>query len=105
MKAPQTLGAVSTGKYVSIWLLLVTSAAIALSGAFFTVYAYLHSVTFRVLNVDVAGFVFGLAVLYLGIRYFLSVLDLKKKVFAPDAKFSWSNFKALSKKSRLAKSR
>ena len=39
-----------------------------------------------------SGAVLGLLVLYLGIKYYLSVTKLKGELFKASAKFSWSHF-------------
>lgn len=63
------------------------------SGLFFTVYSLATNITIKVLSVPMPGFVFGLLVAYLGLRYFLQVRDLRRDLCDPSAKFSWSNFK------------
>lgn len=77
------------------------SVLITVSGLVFGIYAFINGTTFRVLNVDVPGVVFGMLVLYLGVRYFLSVRKLRAELYQPDAVFSWSNFK----RHKTAKSR
>jgi hypothetical protein len=84
-----------------IYILFILSGAIAASGAFFSVYSLVNQITFKVINTNVSGAIFGLIVTYLGVRYFLSVFKLREAVYAPTAKFSWSNFR----KSKTAKSR
>lgn len=80
-------------KAVIIAALYATAILIALSGAGFTVYAFLKQIHFQVFNTSLPGFIFGLLVLYLGVRYALSVQKLKTNLYAADAQFSWSNFK------------
>lgn len=90
-------------KKVTVGILFVMSAAIAISGVFFMVYSYINNISFKVINTDVSGIIFGLVVFYLGLRYFLMVGKLKKEVYGTNSKFSWSNFKP--KKRFFAKSR
>jgi hypothetical protein len=80
-------------KIVTVNILFVLSIAISLSGAFFCVYSLLNGVSFRVINTDVPGVLFGVVVLYLGIRYFLSVLKLRREVYGTNARFDWNNFR------------
>ncbi len=84
---------VDTKKKVLISILFVVAAAICLSGVFFSVYSYVNKISFPVLNTQVPGIIFGICVLYLGIRYFLSLMNLRKEVFKPTSRFSWDNFK------------
>lgn len=83
---------VTSGKIISIIILYSLSIAISLSGAFFAVYSILINLNIKVLNTHVPGFVFGLIVLYLGIRYLLLVNKLKKDVYKSKG-FVWENLK------------
>jgi len=87
-------------KKVIISLLFVVAAAICLSGAFFSVYSYFNNISFRVLNTQVSGIIFGVCILYLGVRYFISLMKLKDEVYKPTSRFSWSNFKKTREKSK-----
>lgn len=89
MKSPKKP---TPGKTVPIMALFILSAAIALSGAFFTVYSLVLGIDLRVLNANVPGAVFGLVVLYLGVRYFLLVKRLRKDVYRARG-FNWNNLK------------
>ena len=82
-----------TSKKVTVNILLVMSILISLLGALFTVYSLILNISFRVLNTDVSGAIFGLVVLYLGIRYIIMVNKLKADVYGTSSKFTWSNFK------------
>lgn len=88
-------------KILIVYALYATAAAIAVSGAFFSVYSLINNVTFKVLNTNVSGSIFGLVVLYFGVRHFLSVSKLRVQLYDPSAKFSWKNFK----KQKTAKNR
>ncbi|MFA6308237.1 MAG: hypothetical protein WC677_00610 [Clostridia bacterium] len=85
-------------KFVSIMILFMTSVAITMLGASLTVYSIICGVSFTVLNNSVPGAVFGVVILFLGIRYFLAVRKLKIEVYKTSSKFSWSNFKREKKK-------
>lgn len=88
-------------KILILYTLYITSIAITASGVFFGIYSGLNNITFKVINTDVSGIIFGLVVAYLGVRYFMSVMKLRANLYDPEAKFSWSNFK----KQKTAKSR
>ena len=80
-------------KTVSIYVLMIINILIIMSGAFFIFYSILFKISIKVLNTNVSGVIFGSVVLYFGIRYFINLLNLKKKVNKQENKFSWSNFK------------
>lgn len=84
---------VERGKIVIITLLSVTAFAIAASGAFFSVYSLVNQISFKVINTQVSGVIFGICVLYLGIRYLISLQRLKTELYKTTSTFSWSNFK------------
>lgn len=96
-KAVNTFGK-DKSKVAAILILFAMSAMLVLSGLFFTIYSIYTQSTFRVLNSDIPGYIFGAIVLYLGIRYFRSVFKLKNEVYKTSSKFSWSNFRKGSKK-------
>lgn len=80
-------------KKILVAVLWATSGAICLSGAFYCVYSAVLGITFPILNTQVPGFVFGAAVLYLGIRYIMMVSRLRKNLYQASSQFSWGNFK------------
>ena len=84
---------VDSKKKVLLFILFVFALAICASGVFFSVYSYVNQINFKVLNTQISGIVFGLAVLYLGIRYTVSLSDLRKELYKPTSRFSWDNFK------------
>ena len=90
--------AATKGRLALIVILYSLSVAIILVGAGFSVYGLMHRVTFDVMSTSIPGAVFGLVILFLGIRYFYSMSKLKDEVFRSSG-FSWKNFlKAGSKK-------
>lgn len=80
------------GKLVLLALLYALSFAIIMIGAGFAVYSALHGVKFAVMSTNIPGAVFGLVVLFLGIRYYFSLSKLKEEVFKSTG-FSWNNFR------------
>lgn len=97
MRSKQGMPPVSTGKKAMIAVLFVTACAICASGIFFSVYSYVNNVHIQVLNAQLPGIVFGVAVLYLGVRYFTSLMTLKAELYKPTSRFSWDNFKKKKK--------
>lgn len=86
-------------KRIIINLLFLGTLIIMFLGVFFSTFSILNKITFQVLNATVPGFVFGLLVAYLGLRYFFLVSDFKEGFLLSQAKFSWSNFKKHKNKS------
>ena len=84
--------AVSQKKRILIAILYVTAIAIILLGASFCVYSAINNVQFAVLSSSVPSFVFGLVVLFLGVRYVFSLQKLKAEVYKTSSGFEWSNF-------------
>lgn len=80
-------------KRMIVFALYFFAGAIALSGAFFSVYTLLNQISFGVLNTTVPGAVFGLIVVYFGLRSIFSVRKLQPQLLREDARFSWSNFR------------
>lgn len=84
-------------KRVLIALLNVIAVVIILLGASFCVYSVINNVQFAVLSSSVPGFVFGLVVIFLGVRYVFSLQKLKAEVYKTSSNFDWSNFQATKK--------
>lgn len=80
-------------KIAAITALTVISIAIIVLGTAICVSSLVHNIAFSVLNTNIHGAVFGLVIVFLGVRYFMSVQTLKKEVYKTASKFSWSNFK------------
>ena len=89
---------VGGAKKAAMVLLFVTAGAISVSGAFFCVYSLVNGISILVLGAQIPGVLFGTAVLYLGIRYFMKLLPLKQEVYRSTSRFSWANFRGLRKK-------
>lgn len=74
-------------------ILFLGSLVIMFLGIFFSIFSLVNHISIKVLNSSVPGAIFGILVLYLGIKYYLSVTKLKEALYKSDSKFSWSNFK------------
>lgn len=98
MKKQNTVTLADKKKVIFIGVLYLTAMIIIFLGMFFTIFSLVNNISFKILSSSVPGAIFGLLVLYLGIRYYLSVIKLKGEVFKASSNFSWSNFKR--KKSR-----
>jgi len=87
---------VEKNKVILIGLLFAISVIIALSGVFFSIFSLANDISFKVLNSQIHGAVFGVLVIYFGIRNFLSVKKLRTEVYKSTSRFSWSNFRKKS---------
>jgi uncharacterized membrane protein YfcA len=85
------------GKKLSVILLTTLSICIIVSGTVFSVYSFINETTFKVINTNVSGIIFGILVIYLGVRYLLSVQKLKSELYKESSAFSWNNFKKQKK--------
>lgn len=74
-------------------ILFSTALIIIFLGMFFSIFSLVNHISFKILNSYISGAVFGLLVLYLGIKYYFSVIKLKDELYKPSSKFSWENFK------------
>lgn len=84
---------VETNKKGAIIMLYLVSGAFALFGVAFCFYSIANDVSFTVLNAQIPGFIFGVVVTFLGVRYLLSVGKLRDEVHRPSSTFSWGNFR------------
>ena len=86
------------GKVAMIVILYVMSVLIMLLGAGFSAYSAINGVQMQVMTSTIPGFIFGMVILFLGIRYFMSLSKLREEVMKSTG-FSWANFRK-AKKSR-----
>ena len=84
------------GKVAMLVILYVLSVVIMLLGAGFCAYSAIHNVQMQVMSSTIPGFVFGMVILFLGIRYFMSLSKLREEVMK-SAGFSWENFRKARK--------
>lgn len=91
---------VTTQKKVIIYFLYLGSLIIIFLGAFFGTFSAVNDINLKVLNSSIPGLVFGLVIIYLGLRYFFMVSKFKPDLLQGSAKFSWSNFKREKRKER-----
>lgn len=80
------------GKVAMIVILYVMSVLIMLLGAGFSAYSAINGVQMQVMTSTIPGFIFGMVILFLGIRYFMSLSKLRDEVMKSTG-FSWSNFR------------
>jgi len=93
MQSKGTSFPVDSKKKTIIAILFTVAGAICVSGMFFSIYSYVNNISFLVINTRVPGLIVGVAVLYLGVRYFISLIKLKNELYKPTSRFSWNNFK------------
>ena len=86
------------GKVVMLVILYVVSVVIMLLGAGFCAFSAINNIQMQVMSSTIPGFVFGMVILFLGIRYFMSLSKLREVVMKSTG-FSWANFRK-AKKSR-----
>lgn len=99
MKIQNRSATPDTQKTAIIRILFITSVLIMVSGVYFSIYSLIYHMNFMVLKSSIHGAFIGLLVLYLGIRYFISVKKLKVELYKTTSVFSWSNFKKDKKNS------
>lgn len=80
-------------KTMAVAILYAGALLIIAAGAAFCAASQIYGFSFSILNSRIPGILFGAVIVFLGIRYFLSVHKLKAEIFGTDAGFSWSNFK------------
>ncbi len=80
------------GKAAIIVILYLLSVVIMLLGAGFCVYSAIYNVQMQVMSSTIPGLIFGMVILFLGIRYFMSLSKLRDEVMKSTG-FSWSNFR------------
>ena len=94
MEAQPAKSAAPKEKVILIAVLYAMACAIILLGVVFGVYCALNQIMLPVLTTQVPGFVFGMVIAFLGVRYLFSLQKLKAEVFKTTSRFSWSNFKS-----------
>ena len=80
------------GRVAMIVALYVMSIVIMLLGAGFSAYSAINGVQMQVMTSTIPGFVFGMVILFLGVRYFMSLSKLRDEVMKSSG-FSWANFR------------
>jgi len=93
LKTKSTVTVINKHKVIIINLLYVATLIIIFLGIFFSLFSLVNHINFKVLNSSIPGVVFGFLVIFLGIRYYLSVTKLKEELFKTSSNFSWHNFK------------
>jgi hypothetical protein len=93
MKSQNTVTVTNRHKVIIVNLLYAATMIIIFLGIFFSIFSLINHISIKVLSSSIPGAVFGILVLYLGIRYYFSVAKLKEELLKTSSKFSWSNFK------------
>ena len=93
MKSQSTVTVTHKHKIIIVNVLYATTMIIIFLGTFFSIFSFVNHINIKVLNSSIPGAVFGFLVLYLGIKYYLSVTKLKEELLKTSSKFEWSNFK------------
>lgn len=98
IKQHENVLTINKKKVVIINSLYAVTIIIMFLGLFFSAFSVLNSVSIPVLGTNIPGVVFGLLVLYLGVKYYLSVSKFKTEFYRSTSEFSWSNLKREKKK-------
>jgi len=93
MKSQSTVTVTDKHKIIIVNVLYAATMIIIFLGIFFSIFSFVNHINIKVLNSSIPGAVFGFLVLYLGIKYYLSVTKLKEELLKASSKFAWSNFK------------
>ena len=93
MKSQSTVTVTDKHKIIIVNVLYAATMIIIFLGTFFSIFSFVNHINIKVLNSSIPGAVFGFLVLYLGIKYYLSVTKLKEELLKASSKFAWSNFK------------
>lgn len=81
-------------KLAPIMALFTMATLIFLAGAVFSVISVVWNVSIPVMGSQINGAVWGIVMMFLGVRYLLSVQKLKAEITRQSAQFSWSSFKS-----------
>jgi hypothetical protein len=93
MKRTEQFKTAPKSKKIILFVLFATSAMVAAAGIVLTAVSIINSTSFTVFQSQIPGSVLGLIVIFLGARYFMSVLKLKPELLKSENQFSWSNFR------------
>lgn len=83
----------SKQRKMAVTLLYLGAAFIVFLGVFFCAYSLINEIYMQVLNVPVSGVVFGLLVVYLGVRYFKNITDQKSEIYKGTETFTLKKIK------------
>lgn len=97
----KTLSPISSdhvSKIIVSCLLYLFAFLITLSGLIYTFICIHEQVSLYVFNHQIPGYLFGIIISFLGIRYLYAVYKLTLQLQDPQAVFSWRNYAFRSKK-------
>ncbi|HAO61999.1 MAG TPA: hypothetical protein DCQ90_08895 [Erysipelotrichaceae bacterium] len=80
-------------KRLSIAVLGFVALVLVCMGVSILVLSLVNDVSFTVMGSSIHGSLWGVVITFLGIRYFVSVLKLKRRVYQSASKFSIRHFK------------
>lgn len=89
-------------KKLMIQFLYFGAFTILFSGFFFCAFSVMNDIHLKVLNTSIPGFVFGLPVIYFGIKLYFRVTKFKTELMKNHYIFNWNNFK-IKKQVKLKK--
>ncbi len=84
---------IGLSKRLSIGVLGFVAIVLMWLGVSILVLSLVNDVSFTVMGSSIHGSLWGIVIAFLGIRYFVSVLKLKQRVYQSASRFSMRNFK------------
>ncbi len=80
-------------KRLIVYALYAGVLVILFLGLFFCAFSVMNNIHLQVLSASVPGIVFGLLVVYFGIRFYFQVTDFRTELMKNHYVFSWDNFR------------
>jgi hypothetical protein len=84
---------ITKDKVISIRILYGISLLIIFFGATFSIHCFSQHISYTIMSYPISGGIFGIIVVFLGIRYFFSTRKLRDSVYQQSSSFSWGNFR------------
>jgi hypothetical protein len=88
------------GKRIALAALFSVSALIVALGLAFGVYSWVYHVNYAIMSLQVPGYVFAAVIVFLGVRYFLSVIKMRRRLMETSSGFKWGNFRPEKSKTK-----
>ena len=82
----------SISQKAAVGLLFAAAGLIVVLGTGFAVFGVVNHLSLNVMNTEIPSALFGIVIVFLGIRDFFAVHRLSKRITAEGGEFSWQNF-------------
>ena len=83
----------SFSRVMILSMLAAVNTVVTVSGLWFSSASISEHNNVPVFGVEVPGYLLGFMVVYIGVRAYIKLIRLMKKLKNPEMKFSWQNFK------------